>query len=376
MLKVRKKQLKTVVLLSLFSFFSCFLPKKKCWVICERGSDARDNGWHFYKYMKKQHPEIQVYYIIDKQSADYHKVREDAVQYGSIKNYWLVARAEKLISSHVAKFVPYLGGKVKKFFPGLERRFYFLQHGVISNYLDFLHRKNVKMKMFVCGAKPENDFVSARFGHEKGVVQYTGLARYDSLHESNTKKQILLMPTWRQYIHTREELLNSDYFAQWQNLINDGRIIDLLDEYGYELIFYPHYEVQKYLDCFASENSRVKIASFDQYDVQTLLKESELLITDYSSVFFDFGYMRKPVIYFQFDADAFYSRHHERGYFIHTEDGFGPVCANSEEVVDEIRKCFDNHFALESCYAERLEAFFPLHDKNNCQRIYEKIIEK
>lgn len=376
MITTRMKQLKTVVLLSVFLFISHFMPKGRYWVICERGTDARDNGWHFYKYMKSQHPERKVYYIIDEKSADYGRVKEDAVQYGSIKNYWVVARAEKLISSHVAKFVPALGGKVKKFFPGIEKRFYFLQHGVISNYIDFLHRKNVRMNLFVCGAKPESDFISEKYGYEKGVVQYTGLARYDSLHDIKTKKQILLMPTWREYIKTREKFLESDYYVQWQKLIKNEELAELLQQNGFELIFYPHYEVQKYLDCFDTENVQIKIASFREYDVQTLLKESVLLITDYSSVFFDFGYMRKPIIYFHFDAEVFFEKHHKKGYFNHETDGFGKVCTNCEEVIDEIKKCFVNNFVLESCYSKRLEVFFPLHDKNNCQRIYEKIMGK
>lgn len=376
MIAIRIQQFKTLFLLTFLSLVSHFVPKGKHWVICERGTDARDNGWHFYKYMKAHHPERKVYYIIDRASADYEKVKEHAVQYGSIKNFWLVVRAEKLISSHVAKFVPCLGGKVKEFFPWIERKFYFLQHGVISNYIDFLHRKNVRMNLFVCGAKPESDFIRERFGHEDGVVQYTGLARYDSLHNIKTKKQILFMPTWRNYIHTKDEFLKSDFFRNWQELLNCEKLTELLDQNGYELIFYPHYEVQKYLDCFRSKSRLIKIASFEEYDVQTLLKEAKALVTDYSSVFFDFGYMRKPLIYFHFDEDEFFQKHHNRGYFNHREDGFGKVCSTGEEVLDEIMNCFANDFMLENRYGERLNKYFPLHDKNNCQRIYEQIISK
>ena len=184
------------------------------------------------------------------------------------------------------------------------------------------------------------------------------------------------MPTWRSYIHTREEFLKSDYYLQWQDLLKSNELNRLLNENEFELMFYPHYEVQKYLDCFITENPRVKIASFKEYDVQTLLKESLLLVTDYSSVFFDFGYMRKPIIYYHFDEDVFFQKHHNRGYFNHKEDGFGKVCVTCEEVVDEIHKYFDNDFVLDQCYSERLKAFFPLYDQNNCQRIYEQIITR
>lgn len=374
-ISIRMKQLKTIFLLRVFSLFSKFSRKKKYWVICERGTDARDNGWHFYQYVKQNHPEIKIYYIIDKKSSDYEKVKEDAVQYGSIKNYWVVAKAEKIISSHVAMCVPYLVGKPWKY-SRLGNRFYFLQHGVTSNDLDFLHKKNAKMQLFICGAKPECDFVKTKYGHKDGVVQYTGFARYDSLRNIQTRKQILVMPTWRKYIRTREEFLNSEYFNQWNTLLNDEKLNTLLRKNGFDLIFYPHYEVQKYLDCFGSGKSNIKIASFNQYDVQTLLKESMLLITDYSSVFFDFAYMKKPMIYFQFDAERFFNEHYTKGYFDYGKDGFGNVCLTVEETVEAIEENFNHQFVLDDYYSNRIKEFFPLHDQNNCQRIYEKIIEK
>lgn len=373
MFLLRMKQLKTIILLSLFSCVSFFLPQRKYWVICERGIDARDNGWHFYHYLKEHHPEIVVFYIIDKKSPDYEKVKKDAVQYGSVKNYWIVANANKLISTHVAKFTPNLGGKVWKI-SRLEKKFHFLQHGVIFNYIDFLHRKNVKVQSFFCGAKPERDFIVENFGHAENVVHYTGLARYDGLHDAPQKKQILLMPTWRTYICTKEDFLKSDYFREWQALLSSERLISLLEKNEFDLIFYPHYEFQKYLDCFDSINCRIKVAPFNEYDVQMLLKESKLLITDFSSVFFDFGYMRKPIIYFHFDAEKFFSGSHEKGYFDHEKDGFGKVCVSKEEVLNEIDNCFNSEFRIDPCYIQRIEKFFPLYDKSNCQRIFEKII--
>ena len=232
------------------------------------------------------------------------------------------------------------------------------------------------MQLFVCGAKPESEFVIEKYGHEAGVVQYTGLARYDNLHDARTKKQIVVMPTWRTYIQSKEEFLNSEYFEKWQGLLKNEELIALLEKNNFDLIFYPHYEVQKYLNCFEKGSARIKIASFDKFDVQLLLKESKLLITDYSSVFFDFGYMKKPIVYFQFDIDSFFNEIHEKGYFNHDEDGFGRVCLTIEDVVEAIQACFDNDFVLEKHYLERVERFFPLYDNKNCQRIFESIIER
>ena len=59
--------------------------------------------------------------------------------------------------------------------------------------------------------------------------------------------------------------------------------------------------MQRFLDEFTTCSERIIIADWKKYDVQGLLKESALLITDLSSVFMDFAYMRKPMIYYQFD---------------------------------------------------------------------------
>ena len=45
---------------------------------------------------------------------------------------------------------------------------------------------------------------------------------------------------------------------------------------------------------------------------------------DYSSIAFDFAYMKKPLIYYQFDQDKYYTNHFAKGYFDCERDGFGP----------------------------------------------------
>ena len=54
-LQIRIQQVKAFLLINLFNLFTPFV-KEKSWVISERGRDARDNGYHFYKYLKKNHP--------------------------------------------------------------------------------------------------------------------------------------------------------------------------------------------------------------------------------------------------------------------------------------------------------------------------------
>ena len=51
--------------------------------------------------------------------------------------------------------------------------------------------------------------------------------------------------------------------------------------------------MQNNLQEFQTSSDNIILADWKNYDIQELLKESAFLITDYSSVFMDFAYMRK-----------------------------------------------------------------------------------
>lgn len=344
----------------------------KHWVLMERGDDARDNGYFFYKYIKEKHPEQKVYYLIDRKSADYHKVAEDAVQFGSLKSYYLLASAERLVSSHYASGLPIMSSKLFRMLR-LYEKCYFLQHGITKDALPTLYGKVAPMQLFVCGAKPEYEFVKDTFGHKEVVVQYTGFARFDNLHDVVTKRQVLVMPTWRMYVANEREFLKSDYFKYWQSFLQNQQLLDYLEDNKIDLVFYVHYGMQPYIKHFVAKSNRIIIARFEDYDVQTLLKESAVLVTDYSSVFFDFAYMRKPVVYYQFDEETFFGKHYQHGYFSYRDMGFGDVCTCEEDVVNSLLRIANNNMQMNARYTKRINGFFPLYDRNNCQRIYEFI---
>ena len=96
-----------------------------------------------------------------------------------------------------------------------------------------------------------------------------------------------------------------------------------------------------------------------------------LLITDYSSVFFDVGYMEKPVIYYQFDLEEFRKYHYQEGYFSYEKHGFGPVVQTEEALVNAVYECAGNDFRIQKEYRARLEAFYSVRDELNCERTYQ-----
>lgn len=348
------------------------------WVICERGDDARDNGYTMFKYLRHEQQYINAYYLINKKSVDYPKVKTlgKVVRYKSFKHWLLYRVAECRMTTHLAAFAP--GNYIGEWFKhhkqcGIN---VFLQHGITHNEFPSNYYEHNGSDLFICGAKPEYDHISKNCHYPEGNVVYTGFSRFDELHNFETKDQILVMPTWRSYLQglSKEEFKQSKYFQAWDNLLRNKELNDKLEKENFKLVFYIHYSLQRYSDCFTGYSSNIVIADFDHYDVQTLLKESKLLITDYSSIFFDFAYMRKPLIYYQFDYDDFYGKHYKQSYFNHKDNGFGPVVNDNNMLIKSIGNCISNNFILENEYEDRTKNFFSIYDTNNSKRIFDSII--
>lgn len=354
---------------------------RNVWIIAERGDDARDNGYFFYKYIRENHPEQNIYYVIKKSSADFKKVQKlgKTVEYNSFRHYVIYAASKvRLSSSMWGGDLPKASYFSKAKFLLKHKKFVFLKHGIIKDFLPQHSSPFANPDIYICGAKPEYEFVKENFGHPEGVVKYTGLARFDNLNNIKTKNQILVMPTFRKWLQGRDnnEVKNSEYVLKWNAFLNDERVNKLLNDNNLELIFYPHYVMQPYVDLFYSKFDRVKIAKFKDYDVQQLLIESKLLITDFSSVFFDFGYMLKPVIYYHFDRERFIKEHYDftKGYFSYDDNGFGKVVFDNDLLISETEKAVNSDFTLQKEYKDRIDKFFPLKDDKNCERIFKKIL--
>lgn len=367
-------------------FFFLFYPickilygRKNNWLICERGDDAQDNGYIFLEYLLKEHPEIKATYLIKKDSLEYDKVAKitKTVQFESFKHFLMVIGCPVKISSQLFGYAPWI--QLNKYFRRNKNRdiHVFLQHGVIKNTHEGLFGDVCRsLDFFVCGAKPEYDFILREFHYKNDVPQYTGLARYDLLNSFSLKNQIIFMPTWRASLAnvSKTKFIESEFFKKWSSLTSNKKLVQFCKKNNCVVKLYLHYSFKKYTHLFKS-NDAVKIVNFGEEIVQDLLKESKLLVTDFSSVYFDFGYMRKPVVYFQFDEATFNDEHYTKGYFDYRRDGFGDVCLEIDETVDSIIKIINNNFVAEEKYLNRMDSNFIYRDNHNCERIYNRICE-
>ena len=353
------------------------------WAICERKDEARDNGYHFFKYMTQNHPEQDCIYFIDKSCADYNRVKDlgKVEQFGGVKHWITYFSAKYLISSQ--SFAP--NGYVCAFLEkaGLfSSNQVFLQHGITINKAEFLLASNRKAKFFITGAEPEDKFVKEHFGYTEESVLYTGFPRFDALHEFQTVPgRILIMPTWRKWLRlkseqhddTNNDLETSEYIKCWHNLINSKELIELIKKHNLEVFFYPHPNMKKLIDIGKLTNEYVKPA---EGDLQELMKSSQMLITDYSSVFFDMVYMKKPVIFYQFDEEKFRKYHYAQGWFDYHNTAFGRSCSRAAEVVKELKRQIMSNFLTDETFLEEHKQAFSLYDTDNSKRVYEILYDK
>lgn len=360
---------------------SFFLKKMNSWLISERGDEARDNGFSFYNYMINNHPEIEVKYVIKKTSPDVYKInKENIIYYGTFKHIWYFINSKYLISTHLMGYSPQMNlfSKLDKYhLIYVKGNKIFLQHGIILNKPGSFF-KNIRIDLFCCSSVREYEFLKKELNLEDSAFKITGLSRYDKLISKAEKNKILFMPTWRSnlFYSSKEEFVNSDYYKNCMLLLNNSKLKEELQKKDISLYFYPHHEIQKFIDCFISNIKNVIIADDKKYDISQLICETDLLITDYSSVSFDFAYMKKPVLYYQFDRDEFFNNHYERGYFDYDRDGFGPVYSNVNEVVDYMCVMIKFDFMTEKKYINKSDRFFKYRDCDNSERIFQQIIKK
>lgn len=347
------------------------------WLVMERGFDARDNGYWFFRYLREKQPQVNACFVIDPASPDSGKAAAlgRTVAWKSLKHYLMYLAADMLIGTHVQPAAPDLVAFYHLRQAGIRPRGKqtFLQHGIIMNRMKMMTYPGLKVDFFASGSRMEYDYLVSDYGFPEGVIQYTGLCRYDNLMRGNRPAdEILVMPTWRGADYPRgEQFRGTEFYRHFQSLLENPRLLRLLEEQDMKLVFYPHIELQEELDKFSSPSDRVILAGWRDHDVQELLIRCRLLITDYSSVFFDAAYMGKPVIYYPFDMEDFRKYHYQEGWFSAEKHGFGPAARTEEALVDAVYECAGNGFRMQEEYRERLEAFFPVRDEQNCERTYQ-----
>lgn len=350
-----------------------FYRKKRIWLFMDRQENADDNAEHLYKFAVTQKDNIKKYFTVSDEFGDFTRLSNlpNVLEFYSIKQRLVYLFAEKIISSHPDENIlnPFMGKNVKSYSGLINSDKIFLQHGVTKdNVSSWLHKSDKNLKLITTVSDAERkSFLDPGYNYDENIIQTLGFPRFDNLKTNEkTKRQILIAPSWRTDLHnmTIKYIMDSKYFKTINSLINSKTLISIAEKYDYKIIFKPHPMVYGYVDLFKT-NEYVTIDEKTTY--QELFKDSDLLITDYSSIAFDFSYMKKPIIYYQHDDDYNF----KEGYFKYKTMGFGDVITDENILIGKIEEYLKNDCKMEEIYKKRVNSFYKYNDKNNCKRVYD-----
>lgn len=348
------------------------------WIIGERPDEARDNGYWLYEWILNNKPDTNVRFVLSKDSVDYEKMpRKDLIiEPNSAKHYIYYILSSYSVSTHMHGACP---GKsfCIPFLPFMRHKTnVFLQHGITKDMINLRGGLNI----IIAASEEEKQLLIKSNPRYEDNVYVTGFCRYDQLSnisKDEKEKIILVMPTFRRWLRDIGRLSDADkvfretqYYKRWNGFLKNNELQEILEDNNLRLIFFPHNEMQQLAHNFRTKNSRIVIGKPGEFDIQSLLRKSSILVTDYSSVLFDFVYMNKPVVFYQFDQDEFFGRHYRSSGKPYP---FGDIFDKEEDLVDEVNNIIESGFLMKNKYKKDAKQFFKFRDGNNCERVYNLI---
>lgn len=352
-------------------------------LVSEYPHKAQDTGLAYFKYLVDNHQDAyDSYYLISKESKDLGNLEgyfDNIVFYKTKEHVEVFVKADILASSHGTNYATPV---VDSYSKGLlaEKYKVFLQHGILGvRNMAHLYRKdpeNPFTNLFITSSKREKELVMRDFGYDDDEVIVSGLSRFDALFANEQKKsmsshkKILIMPSWRENLDTQPDNVfkQSEFYDRFDKLLTSKAFEELAKANNWQVTFYLHTNFQKFSSCFKS--NFVKIAVEGTSTVQELLTESDLLITDYSSVGLDFALREKPIIYYQFDAKI-----NNTSDQLTTEFFPGEIKISLSEVIEELNY-FVNHSEMRNIHLGKLDDLYIYRDANANNRIFENMQKK
>lgn len=368
------------------------LPAKQNLIIFESflGKQYSDNPRAIYEYLKEHNPEYEMVWSVDPRfEKGFLDKGVPYVRRFSIKWLFLMAQARFWVTNsrmplwipkpkHTTYLQTWHGTPLKKLvfdmkevrMPGTTTEDYkqhFYQESRNWDYLISPNRYSTEIfrrafkfeKEVIESGYPRNDIFYKR---ERDVIA----KRFKETHQlPKDKKIILYAPTWRdnQYYQVGKYKmdLNLD-LAQLEKELGDNYII----------ILRMHYLVAENFNLDAFKGFAYDFSKHE--DIQELYIISDLLITDYSSVFFDYANLKRPMIFFTYDLDE-YEEDIRGFYFNLAEKAPGPLVKTTEEVIKAIKEYKENTF-----FSDKMEEFYQrfcyLEDGHAAERVVKEVILK
>lgn len=372
----------------LIMYISKLIPKKdKLWVFGSWFGDRfADNSKQLYLYVIENNKDINAIWISNNErDIKYiNSIGGKALKRKSFKGFLCGIRAEKVFMTqgYVDIFpLNIIGGAFKVQ----------LWHGIalkkIGNDVRYktssklialnrkLNDKNKECDLYVAPSERYKQTILTAFDNDENKIMFTGQPRNDIFFEEGYvnkneqikslkikgKKIITYMPTFRDK--------TSEVFS-FSNLNEEDKIeLDyILDKNDYIIVEKSHFINKR-----KKINSK-NVINIDDIDTQELLLNTDILITDYSSCYFDYLLLNRPIIHFAYDYE--YYKNKDRGLYYDLKDvNGGRIVYNHNELINSIEMYIKNPKIDEEIRIKRKNEFLTFDNGGSSQYIVDKLLK-
>ena len=175
-----------------------------------------------------------------------------------------------------------------------------------------------------------------------------------------TKKILLYAPTYRDNQHT------SGIGYTYKTEVDFDKLKKELSG-EYIILFRSHWLVANLFDFETYQAFIYNVSDYD--DINELYIVSDLLITDYSSVFFDYANLKRPILFYMYDLEEY--RDNIRGFYLNIEELPGPILKTEEELIENIKTISEDFY--NDKYKKFNDKFNYLDDGQASKRVVDKI---
>ena len=334
--------------------------------------------WAFANIGKHEIKEDLRTKIVKSKSKEYYK-------YCSIAKYWIV---NSIMLEHISKkdgqvYVQcWHGTPLKKLRYDIEVK------GAVLNTIEEIRKRNdidaSRFDYFIspskyCTEKFTSAFNLKALGKDNIIIE-EGYPRNDFLFNKTDqdiidmkkkigipldKKVIFYLPTFRDNQHT------SGVGYTYKMELDLGKFKERFEK-EYVLLFSPHYFIANTIDLSKYEGFVINVAGYDE--INELYLVSDILMTDYSSVFFDFANLQKPMIFYMYDYEIYQGK--LRDFYISLEELPGPIAKNQVELENHLLNIEKEFMNYKEKYKLFNQKYNYLDDGNASERVIKKIFKE
>lgn len=351
---------------------------KNIWLIGEKPMQAISNGWAFFCYMREQHPEQPVYYIIDEQSQDYKK----ALAFDG--DYIVPFKSKKYIELLFAAKVLLFTERPYDLYPSrspmpvnmIRSKKILLQKHVlgledVKETLGYT-AKPFPVDLVLASSKTEERFLQQTLHYPENKIRLTGLARFDALLEESiadeTPHQITFYPQEYQFGHRIPKEAVREHAEAFLAYIRNKDFANFLTKNQLTAAVALPKGMTEYAERF--EQAGCVVTLQEKSHPYALLNESQLFITDSHPLAFDASFKGVPVLFYQ--PELLFQKEVSDSTLRHTylNELPGEIATSQDSLLYMMQQIAEDDFKQSRKNRQKADALLQYPDTQSCDRIY------